>query len=124
MNTLKIGPTLTFIAGVRIEQENNDYNNKYSTDVASGFPYIKLDIRDTSATYSETIVLPNFHLNWQVTDFMNIRLAGYRALARPDFNMRLNTYFGWRPASTGSAKQLIVGNSKLKTGFRKLFCCS
>ena len=115
MNTFKIGQTITFIAGVRIEQENNDYNNKYSTDVASGFPYIKLDIRDTSATYSETIVLPNFHLNWQVTDFMNIRLAGYRALARPDFNMRLNTYFGWRPAATGSNKLLIVGNSRLKT---------
>ena len=115
MNTLQIGPDLTFIAGVRIEQENNDYKNKYSVDVASGFPNIELEIRDTSATYSETIVLPNFHLNWKVTDFMNIRLATYRALARPDFNMRLNTYFGWRPAATGSDKQLIVGNPKLKT---------
>jgi len=115
MNTLKIGQDVTFIAGVRIEREHNDYKNKFSNTIAGGFPSITLPTKDTSATYTESIVLPNFHLNVKVTDFMNVRLAAYRALARPDFNMRLNTYFGWRPAQTGSNKQLIVGNSKLKT---------
>ncbi len=115
MNTLKIGQDITFIAGVRVEEENNDYKNKYSNTIAGGFPSITLPTKDTSATYTESIVLPNFQLNVKVTDFMNVRLAAYRALARPDFNMRLNTYFGWRPAAVGSHKQLIVGNSKLKT---------
>jgi len=114
-NTLKIGQNVTFIAGVRVESEDNDYNNKYSYSVAGGFPYITLPISDTSSTYSETIVLPNFHLNIKATDFLNIRLAGYRALARPDFNMRLNTYFAWRPAAVGGNRQLITGNPELKT---------
>jgi TonB-dependent receptor len=114
-NTLKIGQNVTFISGLRLEKEDNDYKNKYSYTVAGGFPYITLPIRDTSSTYTETVVLPNFHLNIKVTDFMNIRLAGYRALARPDFNMRLNTYFAWRPAAVGGNRQLIVGNPKLKT---------
>ena len=115
MNTLKIGQDVTFIAGLRVEREDNDYKNKFSNTIAGGFPSITLPTKDTSATYTESIVLPNFQLNVKVTDFMNVRLAAYRALARPDFNMRLNTYFGWRPAAVGSNKQLIVGNSKLKT---------
>ncbi|MGB8319984.1 MAG: TonB-dependent receptor [Ignavibacteriaceae bacterium] len=115
MNTLKIGQDITFIAGVRVESEDNNYKNKFSNTIAGGFPSITIPTRDTSAAYTESIVLPNFHLNIKVTDFMNVRLAAYRALARPDFNMRLNTYFGWRPAAVGSNKQLIVGNSKLKT---------
>jgi len=114
-NTLKIGQNITFIAGVRVEKEDNDYQNKYSYSVAGGFPYITLPISDTSSTYSETVVLPNFHLNIKATDFLNVRLAAYRALARPDFNMRLNTYFAWRPAAVGSNRQLITGNPELKT---------
>ena len=115
MNTLKIGQDITFIAGVRVEREDNDYKNKFSNTIAGGFPSITIPTKDTSATYTESIVLPNFQLNVKVTDFMNVRLAAYRALARPDFNMRLATYFGWRPAAVGSNKQLIVGNPGLKT---------
>ena len=115
MNTLKIGQDITFIAGVRVEREDNDYKNKFSNTIAGGFPSITIPTKDTSATYTESIVLPNFQLNVKVTDFINVRLAAYRALARPDFNMRLATYFGWRPAAVGSNKQLIVGNPGLKT---------
>ena len=115
MNTLKLGQSFVFIAGVRVEHENNNYKNKYSESRFSGFPVPIATTRDTTANYSETIVLPNFHLNIKATDWMNIRMAAYKALARPDFNMRLNTYFAWRPAAVGSGKQLIVGNPKLKT---------
>jgi TonB-dependent receptor len=115
-NTLKIGQDITFIAGLRVEKENNDYKNKYSKIIAGGFPSITLPTRDTSSTYNpKPNWLPNFHLNIKATDFMNIRLAAYKALARPDFNMRLATYFGWRPAQVGGNKQLIVGNTELKT---------
>jgi TonB-dependent receptor len=115
MNTLNIGQDITFIAGLRVESENNHYNNKYSKTDLSGFP-VPLDrTRDTTADYSETIYLPNFQVKIKATDFLNVRLAAYRALARPDFNMRLNTYFAWRPSDVGSNKQLILGNPILKT---------
>ena len=118
MNTLKFGQDITFIAGVRVESENNDYNSMYSPGVIAGFPAPLGVIRDTTASHKETIVLPNFQLNVKTTDFMSVRLAAYRALSRPNFNYRLNTEFAWRntvnvPGVTG--KQLFVGNPLLKT---------
>ncbi|MFA7228671.1 MAG: TonB-dependent receptor, partial [Melioribacteraceae bacterium] len=81
----------------------------------TGFPVPRDDTRDTTSAYSETIFLPNLHLNIKATDFLNVRVAAYKSLARPDFNMRLNTYFAWRPSLVGSTKQLILGNPALKT---------
>ena len=115
MNTFKLGETITFIAGLRIESENNDYKNKYSRVDFTGFPVPRDDTRDTTSTYTETIVLPNFQFNIKATYFMNVRLAAYKSLARPDFNMRLNTYFAWRPSAQGTTKQLILGNPVLRT---------
>ncbi|MFZ6033619.1 MAG: carboxypeptidase-like regulatory domain-containing protein [Melioribacter sp.] len=115
MNTLKIGRAITMILGARIEHESHDYSNKYSPRQIGGFPIPVGSTRDTSSTYEETIVLPHLHLNIAVTDFMNVRLAAYRALARPDFNMRLLSYFAWREAETGGDRILILGNPLLKT---------
>ena len=115
MNTLKYGESVTFIAGVRIESENNNYKNKYSLVDFTGFPVPRDDTRDTTSSYTESIVLPNFHLSIKATDFLNVRLAAYKSLARPDFTMRLNSYFAWRPSLVGSDKQLILGNPILKT---------
>jgi TonB-dependent receptor len=115
MNTLNLGQSLIFIAGLRVEAEDNDYKNKYSNVKFASFPASTVVPRDTTAAYSETVWLPNFQLLYKATDFLNIRLAAFRALARPDFNMRLNTYFAWRGASIGSAQQLYRGNPNLKT---------
>ncbi len=115
MNTTKIGQYITFIAGLRIEKENNNYKSKYSPNQIGGFPIPLGVTRDTSGSFSQTIYLPNFHINIKPTNFMNIRIAAYKALARPDFNMRLTKYFAWRPAQVGIDKQLIVGNPILKT---------
>ena len=115
MNTLNFGQDITFIAGVRVENENNDYNSRYSPIQTGGFPIPPDASRDTTANHNETIVLPNFQLNVKPTDFMNVRIAAYKALARPDFNYRLNTYFAWRPAATTSSNQLVLGNPLLKT---------
>lgn len=115
MNTLKIGQNITFIAGLRVEKEDNDYKSKYSPSQIGGFPIPLGVTRDTSSNFSQTIYLPNFHLNIKPTSFMNVRIAAYKALARPDFNMRLTKYFAWRPAQVGIDKQLIVGNPILKT---------
>ncbi|MCX6167751.1 MAG: TonB-dependent receptor [Ignavibacteriales bacterium] len=115
MNTLNIGQSVIFIAGVRIESENNNYKNKYSKVDFTGFPVPLDDTRDTTSSYTQTIVLPNFHVNIKATDFLNIRLAAYKSLARPDFTMRLNSFFAWRPSLVGSDRQLILGNPLLKT---------
>ncbi len=115
MYTLKIGRTITMILGARVEQESHDYSNKYSPRQIGGFPIPVGSTRDTSSTYEETIALPHLHLNIAVTDFMNVRLAAYRALARPDFNMRLLSFFAWRESTTGGDRILILGNPLLKT---------
>ena len=46
---------------------------------------------------------------------MNLRFAAYKALARPDFNMRLDRYIAGRPAEASSQPQVYVGNIGLKT---------
>jgi TonB-dependent receptor len=115
MNTLKFGQDLVFIAGLRVESEDNFYKSKYSPVQTGGFPMPPDASRDTSASFKQTIYLPNFHLNIKPTNFLSVRLAAYKALARPDFNMRLNKYFAWRPSSVNFTKQLILGNPLLKT---------
>ncbi len=114
MNTFNFGQSVTFISGVRIEHEDNDYASRYSPDALSGFPVPKGTIKDTSATHQETVWLPNFHLTVRPFDFMNLRLATYRALARPDFNHRLAS-FSMKLASTFyPGNTLYVGNPELK----------
>lgn len=116
MGTFKFGQRVTAITGVRVEQENHDYENKYSPRQIGGFPIPEQGVtRDTSSTYSETIFLPHLHLNVKTTEFMNVRLAAYRALARPDYNMRLLSFFAWRDSETGGDRIFITGNPILKT---------
>jgi TonB-dependent receptor len=114
MNTFNIGQNITFIAGIRAEIEANDYASKYSPTNLSGFPTPKGAIEDTTATHYETVWLPNFQLSFRPLSFMNVRVAAYRALARPDFNDRLENFV---PRSAGTFYQgnsLIVGNPRLK----------
>ncbi len=115
MNTTNFGQLVTSIIGARIEHENHDYSNTYSPRQIGGFPVPEGSTRDTSSTYSETVILPHLHINITPTSFMNIRLAAFRALARPDFNMRLLSYFAWRDSETGGDRILVLGNPQLKT---------
>lgn len=112
MNTLSFGQTATFIAGLRVESEVNDYGSRYSPSGLGGFPIPSGGISDTTATYSATFWLPNFQLLVRPTEFMNVRLAAYRALARPDFNLRLEKFVS---QGGGGTVSLLLGNSQLKT---------
>jgi len=116
MNTLNWGQDLTFIAGVRVENESNDYFSKYSPSPLTGFPTPSGTIKDTSASHSETIWLPNFHLTFRPTEDVNVRLAAYAAIARPDFNHRLNKFIARNSGTIGGANSvtLYVGNPDLK----------
>jgi TonB-dependent receptor len=115
MNTLNFGQDIILLTGLRMEQENNDYDNKYSFRRYASFPASDFNLDDTTSSYSETIWLPNIQLNYKATDFMNVRLAAYKALARPSFNMRLNTFFAFRSPFVGGNQELIIGNPILKT---------
>lgn len=115
MNTLHIGQRITVIGGLRIENEDNDYASKFMPQSVGGFPVTANSIRDTTSSASQTVLLPNLNLSVSPLDFMKVRVAAYKALARPDFNMRLERYIAGRPAEVGSQLQVFVGNPKLKT---------
>ena len=91
MNTLNFGQLMTFIAGVRVEREQNDYKSIYLGVMTTSF---STTVNDSliRAAHTETIVCPNFHLAIRPTDYMNVRFAAYKALARPDYNYRLNRF--------------------------------
>jgi TonB-dependent receptor len=113
MNTLNIGQAATLIAGVRVEKETNDYEARFSP---GGLQTIGLvvsapsGIRDTTATYTETIWLPNVQLTLRPTDFLSVRFAAYKALARPDYNLRLPQFV----LGTFTPVQLKLGNPNLR----------
>lgn len=115
MNTLNIGQKVTVIAGLRAENEDNDYLSSYMPRPVSGFPVRANTIRDTTSSASQTVYLPNFNIAVSPLDFMKVRVAAYKALARPDFNMRLDRYIAGRPAEASTEFRLLVGNPKLKT---------
>ncbi|NUN70646.1 MAG: TonB-dependent receptor [Bacteroidetes bacterium] len=110
MNTFNFGDLVTLIAGVRVEKEENEYRTRYSTNTVTGFPVPQGNFADTLTTYTETNVLPHLHLTFRPTDFMNIRLAAYKALARPDFNARLANLIA--DASSG---MLLLSNPNLRS---------
>ncbi|MFO7447696.1 MAG: TonB-dependent receptor [Ignavibacteriaceae bacterium] len=114
MNTLNIGQNLTIIAGLRFEYEDNDYLAYYMTTRAQGFP-VSATFRDTTSSSNQTVWLPNVNISFRPNDFMNIRLAAYKALARPDFNMRMDRLIAGRGAESTSSFVLYTGNPNLKT---------
>lgn len=115
MNTSNFGQTLTLILGLRVEDENNDYMAKYMLGSVGGFPVDPGVIRDTSSSYQQTILLPNLNLAFRPYEFVTIRGAVYKALARPDFNMRIDRYIAGRPAEATSQPLVSVGNIGLKS---------
>ncbi len=114
MNTLNFGQSATLIAGLRVESEDNDYASRYSPKDLSGFPVPTGIIRDTSAVHKETVWLPNSHLTIRPTDFMNLRFAAYKALARPDFNHRLESFVARKQGTFYSGNTIYIGNPGLR----------
>ncbi len=115
MNTFNFGQNAVVIAGLRIENEDNDYGSTYMPKPVSGFPVPANSIKDTTSSASQTVFLPNLNVAVTPMDFMKVRVAAYKALARPDFNMRLDRYIAGRPAEVGTQFQVYVGNPNLKT---------
>ena len=115
MSTLNLGRRVTWIAGLRVEREDNDYASKFAPNGLDGVPVPTGAIRDTSASYAQTVWLPNTHLTVRPTDFMTVRLAAYRALARPDFNNRLANVVARRAGFFFPGNSIVLGNPNLRT---------
>ena len=115
MNTLDIGRSVTWIAGLRVEHEDNDYASRYAPNGLDGVPVPTGAIRDTSSTYGQTVWLPNTHLSIRPTDFLTVRLAAYKALARPDFNNRLANTVARRAGFFFPGNSIVIGNPNLRT---------
>jgi TonB-dependent receptor len=93
MNTLSLGQSATLIFGVRMEQETNDYDSQYASEPIGGTGVVQKllagSVIDTVTSYTETIWLPSVQLAIRPTEYLTFRAAAYRALARPDFNLRI-----------------------------------
>lgn len=89
MATMDLGKMFRLIAGVRLEKEDNDYTTTFAPDIGGFYRYEADEIGDTSASYSATYVLPNFHLRFKPVNWWDLRLAATKSLSRPDFSMRL-----------------------------------
>jgi TonB-dependent receptor len=114
MNTLNIGQMVTLIAGVRAERESNDYEARFSPGGLSTIGVIitaPSGLRDTTATHTETIWLPNVQLRVRPTDFLTLRLAAYKALARPDYNFRIPRF---EVVSGQGQTTITLGNPELR----------
>jgi TonB-dependent receptor len=113
MNTFNIGQEVTMIAGVRMEKETDDYMAKFTNGAVSNIG-IRLStpdpLKDTTATHSETIWLPNVQLSVRPTEFLTVRAAAYKALARPDYNLRLPGFY----LSGSGGTTFNIGNPELK----------
>ncbi len=113
MNTLNIGEEATLIAGIRVESERNDYNANFSPGGLQTIGTVvsaPAGIVDTTTAYKDAVWLPNAQLILRPSDFLTFRLAAYKALARPDYNLRLPQFI----MGTSTPTLLTLGNPNLK----------
>ena len=115
MATVDFGRRLTFLGGLRVEREDNDYASRYAPNGLDGVPVPTGAIRDTSSSYQQTVWLPNAQLVARPTDWLTVRAAAYRALARPDFNLRLANTVARRAGFFFPGNSVVIGNPNLRT---------
>ena len=115
MGTFDVGRFATLVTGLRVEHEDNDYASRYAPNGLDGVPVPTGAIRDTSSTFDQTVWLPNAQLALRPADFVTIRLAAYRALARPNFNDRLANYVARRAGFFFPNTSIVIGNPALRT---------
>ncbi len=108
MSTLKIGPRLTLIGGIRYEQYDMDYkaNFVYVTHSVDGVSLL-FDTLNT-VKRSDKNWFPNIHLQYKITDWADIRLAYSKAISRPDYLAIMpNIYYA-------PNEETVFGNPYLK----------
>ncbi len=107
MGSLNLGPKLTLMGGMRYEETDQEYTSvRIAGDQDEDDPNV-VEIRSTAGRkYHEW--LPMAHLKYKATEWMDIRLAATKTLARPNFF----NIVPWSYISTSSA-ELANGNPNL-----------
>jgi outer membrane receptor protein involved in Fe transport len=107
------GHSAKFITGIRIESEHNDFYSYYFPDVITepAALYNALPQQTNIYHYNKSTILPNFQMILKPIDFLNLRLAAYKTLIRPDYNARLPKYFS---VISSQNYYLNMGNPDLK----------
>lgn len=113
LHTLDFGQWATFIAGLRIESERNSFTGYSFPDTIEVLAnlYNTLPNRTTMSHYNKTTTLPNFQMMLRPSDFLNLRLAAYKTLIRPDCIARMPKYFS---VEASNFYYLNIGNPDLK----------
>jgi TonB-dependent receptor len=74
----RFGPSVSLVAGVRVENTNVDYNGfEFDVDEET--------VRPTTGSQSYTDVLPSLNIRWDVTPNTVVRGAWTNTLARPNY---------------------------------------
>ena len=85
MTELKIGPKVTFLGGVRMENTQQDYASRIVAAREEGDEEVLPDPETIAAGQSYTDWLPMVHLKYQASEWFDVRGAVTKTLARPDF---------------------------------------
>jgi hypothetical protein len=118
MDNIDFGESITLMVGVRAEKEENSYKARFANTGIAGTGNVQvLDdkyITDTTSSFRTIAWLPNAQLTLKPTDFLTVRFAAYKALARPDYNLRL-PQLSWQTGNLqGGYLPIIAGNPGLK----------
>lgn len=110
MYTLNVGPTLTFLPGVRYQNLTTSYTapRGIETSTASLF----YDARDTTMNESHGYWLPMVHLIYRPLTWLQVHLAYTNTLTYPDYR----AIIPWIDIGTGSPKPVTWNNFALKPG--------
>ena len=121
MHNLSFGQWAQFIAGLRIESEQNQFSGYYFSDgVATVGLYNDIPLKTNTYHSNKTSLLPNFQMILEPTDYFNLRLAVYKTLIRPDYNTRLPSIFytgGYLNMGNPDLKNADVWNYEFQTQY-------
>ncbi len=113
MHNLNFGQIAKFITGFRIESEHNNYSGFYFPDLIyspevlyNGIPW-----KTNKYYYDKVTLLPNLQMILKPSNFLNLRLAAYKTLIRPDYNARIPKFIG---IISGTNSYISMGNPELK----------
>jgi len=121
MHSLNFGQSAKFITGIRVENEHDRYFGYYFPEVLKKVDnlYNGLPQQTHTYDYNKITVLPDFQMILRPADFLNIRMAAYETLIRPDIIARMPRIFaahidGISQNGADAGNYLNMGNPNLK----------
>ncbi len=116
-----LGQSAKFITGIRVENEHNRYFGYYFPEVAKKVDnlYNGLPQQTNTYDYNKITMLPDIQMILRPADFLNIRMAAYKTLIRPDIIARMPRIFaahidGISHNGADAGNYLNMGNPNLK----------